>query len=132
MKWRPEYATGIQQVDDQHRAIFKVADDFQEALDAGVGEHNYRMVLDFLNHYVRAHFGFEETCMARFHCPAAQQNKRAHAEFITVINDFTQRFTDNGYATADASALTSTVNQWLDRHICAIDARLKDSVQAGT
>lgn len=132
MKWRPEYATGIEQVDDQHRAIFKVADDFEVELDAGLGEHNYRTVLDFLNQYVRAHFGFEETCMARYHCPAAQQNERAHAQFITVINDFTQRFTDHGYVAADASALTSTVNQWLDRHICTIDTRLKDSVQSGT
>jgi len=129
MKWRPEYATGIEQVDEQHRAIFKIADDFQEALDAGLGEHNYKTVLDFLNKYIRAHFGFEETCMARFHCPAAKQNQRAHAQFITIIEDFTQRYALRGYVMADAKALTATVNGWLDSHICGIDVQLRDSVR---
>ena len=35
MKWRDEYATGVQSIDEQHMMIFKTADDFRSALDEG-------------------------------------------------------------------------------------------------
>ena len=33
MKWSDQYATGIDHIDDQHKMIFKMAEDFRAALD---------------------------------------------------------------------------------------------------
>ena len=128
MKWSVEYATGVDRVDEQHRMIFKMAEDYRSALDEGLGERVYPVLLKSLDAYVRTHFGFEETCMNRHNCPAARVNGEAHAKFVAVLADFRQRFDARGFAHEDARGLVDTLDRWLVDHICSIDVRLKESV----
>ena len=128
MKWSDEYATGNEQIDDQHKMIFKMAEDFRSALDEGGGDRVYDLMLQSLAFYVRTHFGYEEECMARHACPIAEGNKRAHAKFVDVLSRFQRRFEEKGFDRADARELVDTVDEWLADHICRIDVRLKDYV----
>ncbi len=128
MKWSEAYATGIARIDEQHKMIFRMAEDFRSALDEGGGEHVYRGLLQALNLYVRTHFGFEEKCMARYHCPVAQQNKDAHARFIGMLTGFQQQYTDAGFRSTDARNLVDSIDLWLADHICSTDVRLKPYV----
>jgi len=132
MKWIPAYATGVEQIDAQHRTLFRAAEDFEEAVSAGQGEHSYDSVLDFLDRYARAHFGFEENCMARFVCPAAEANKAAHTKFIELVQDFRERYRREGYRSSTATELVESVNHWLANHIVTIDVRLRDHVIASS
>ncbi|MBI5854790.1 MAG: hemerythrin family protein [Nitrospirae bacterium] len=129
MKWSDEYATGIERIDEQHKMIFKMAEDFRAALDEGQGERTYGLLLDFLDRYCRGHFGFEERCMEEYRCPVAQRNKEAHASFVEVLGGFRQRCAASGYLTADARELVDTVDRWVADHICRIDVHLKDCVR---
>ena len=128
MKWIDDYATGVQRIDEQHKMLFKTADDFRAALDAGEGERTYGLLLDLLDRYCRSHFGFEEKCMEEYCCPVAQQNREAHASFIEVLGEFRQRYEANNYRNTDARKLVDTVDQWLTEHICRIDVHLKKCV----
>jgi len=49
-------------------------------LDEGRGEQVYSGLLTTLDVYTRTHFGFEEKCMERYHCPFAEKNKDALSE----------------------------------------------------
>ena len=129
MEWSDDYATGVQRIDDQHKRIFKTADDYRIAFDEGKGEASYGVLLDFLERYCRSHFGFEERCMEEHRCPVAQQNKEAHAAFLAVVREFLQRYESSGYRPADALELLDTVDQWLHDHICRIDIHLRDCVR---
>ena len=131
MKWSDQYASGIEQIDDQHKMIFKMAEDFRAALDEGVGERVYGEMLESLDLYVRTHFGFEERCMEKYSCPVAAGNKKAHARFVEVLSGFQQRYTAGGFDRTDARDLVNTVDQWLADHICRIDVRLKSFVERG-
>jgi hemerythrin len=126
MKWSDEYATGIENIDDQHRMIFKMAEDFRTALDEGGGERVYRDMLESLDLYVRTHFGYEERCMDKYACPVAEGNKKAHGRFVEVLSKFQQRYKVGGFDRSDARDLVDTVDKWLADHICRIDTRLKD------
>jgi len=128
MKWSDEYATGNAQIDDQHRMIFRMAEDFRTALDEGQGERVYDGMLQSLDAYVRTHFGFEERCMDKYACPVAEGNKRAHDRFIEVLATFQQRYAASGFDRADARELVDTIDRWLVDHICRIDVRLKEYV----
>jgi hemerythrin len=128
MKWSDEYSTGNEQIDDQHRMIFKMAEDFRAALDEGMGERVYGEMLESLNLYVRTHFGFEERCMDKYGCPVATGNKKAHARFVEVLTEFQQRYTTSGFSRADARDLVDTMDRWLVDHICRIDVRLREYV----
>jgi hemerythrin len=126
MKWSDQYATGIEQIDGQHKMIFRMAEDFRAALDEGKGEGVYGGMLESLDLYVRTHFGIEERCMEKYHCPVAEGNKRAHAKFEEVLTGFRGRYAANGFDRSDARELVDTLDGWLADHICRIDVRLRD------
>jgi len=128
MKWSDQYATGNEQIDDQHRMIFRMAEDFRAALDEGRGEGVYEEMLQSLDLYVRTHFGFEEKCMDKYGCPVAAGNKKAHGRFVEVLAKFQERYGASGFDRMDARELVDTIDQWLVDHICRIDARLKEYV----
>lgn len=125
MEWREDYATGIEQVDQQHRMLFKMASDYREALDADQGARLYPELLTSLDLYARAHFGFEEGCMARFHCPAGKRNLAAHGEFVAMLQGFRERLEHDGFIPAVAHELVDNIDLWLAEHICGIDVQLK-------
>ena len=129
MKWKDEYATGVQSIDEQHMMIFKMADDFRFALDEGGGERVYDTLLDFLDGYCKGHFHFEEKCMEEHRCPVAQNNKAAHSMFLDTLRDYRQRYAARGYLATDARELVNTVDRWLDKHICRIDVHLRKCVK---
>lgn len=128
MKWSEDYSTGIKRIDDQHKLLFLMVEDFATALDEGQGEGVYGGLLHSLELYVRTHFSMEEGCMARFHCPVAQLNQGAHREFLVTLEEFQQRFMAHDFRLADALRLVATLNEWLVRHICQIDVKLRPFV----
>ena len=128
MRWKKEYATGVERIDDQHRMLFRMAEDFRAALDEGLGSRVYGLFLQSLDVYAGSHFKFEEECMDRCHCPAAQGNREEHLEFAQVLSRYAQNYAASGFTHADARHLTDTMDNWLVDHICGIDVQLKDWV----
>ena len=128
MKWSEDYATGIEQIDQDHKMIFQMCEDFCSALDDGSGADVYSVMLDNLTLYCRGHFGFEEDCMAKHRCPMAETNKTAHKKLTHILSGFRQRYAKHGYDRAEARLLVDTTNQWLQSHICDVDIHLKHCV----
>jgi hemerythrin len=128
MKWSEDYATGVERIDEQHKMLFQMVEDFGTALDQGQGQRVYQSFLESLDLYARSHFRYEEGCMVKCHCPAAEGNKTAHDRFMAMLIRFTQRHASNGYDAGDARELTDTIDRWLADHICRIDVQLRDYV----
>ena len=128
MRWDNSYATGIQRIDDQHKMIFKMAEDFREALEEEEGEGTYSGLLTSLSAYCRSHFDIEEQCMDEYRCPVAQENREAHVKFLEVLSGFQRHYAASGFDHTDALRLTDIVDQWLADHICRIDIQLKQCV----
>jgi len=125
MKWSDVFATGIAAIDEQHRMIFKMSEDFRAALDSGQGERVYGALLESLDLYARTHFRFEEECMDRYQCPVAEKNKQAHAKFVEVLQEFQNRFRISGFERPTAHEFVNIIDKWLADHICRIDLELK-------
>jgi hemerythrin len=128
MKWIEDYATGVERIDEQHKMIFKMAEDFRAALDEDGGMGVYPTLLESLSLYCDGHFSFEEECMAEHECPVAHKNERAHIIFLQVLSGFKKRYALVGYDSADARKLVDTIDMWLADHICNIDVHLKNCV----
>jgi len=125
MKWSEDFATGVESIDNQHRMLFKMAEDFRSTLDEGLGERVYGDLLASLDAYARAHFGYEEGVMEQYQCPASLSNKHAHARFVEVLADFHERYARAGFDRTDAFALMDTLERWLSNHISRLDVQLK-------
>lgn len=130
MKWSEKYATGIDALDDQHKMLFRISDEYRAALDAGQGQRVYGLFLGNLEDYARAHFGIEEQCMYRLECPAAQTNSEAHGQFEHAVAHFKHLFREHGFSREEAQQVVDFVDRWLDDHIGRIDVQLRSCVGA--
>jgi hemerythrin len=129
MEWAERHATGIPEVDVQHKMLFRMTDDFRTALNEGKGEGVYEGLLQSLDLYVRTHFRYEEGCMEKYACPAAEGNRNAHLKFVETLSGFQVRYASRGFDRSDSRQLVDTLDHWLDNHIGRLDVQLKKSVQ---
>lgn len=126
MKWKEDYATGIKEIDEQHRSLFEMTDTFRDELDKGAGARFFESFLEFLSTFIRIHFGYEENCMLACQCPFAEQNKAEHEAFVKVIEKEAAAYQRDGYDDERARALLDRIERWLDSHICRVDIQLRD------
>lgn len=126
LKWNDTFLTKQPEVDAQHQKLFDIINGFEAAVRNKTAEATIGETLKFLGNYVKTHFTFEEGCMDRMKCPAAAENKAAHAEFLKVYQTFSQRFQTEGYSEALANELLKTAQGWLVKHICGVDVKLKN------
>lgn len=131
MKWEPRHATGIEEIDQQHKTLFEASENYRLALEAGTGRNNYDLFIEFLVAFIEVHFANEEECMFAYRCPAAKQNKLEHAGIAKFIQAENARFEAEGFSLERATALLAMVDQWLDGHIGRIDVQLKPCVEQG-
>ncbi|MBL4750813.1 MAG: hemerythrin domain-containing protein [Amylibacter sp.] len=125
MKWKEEFATGIAEIDRQHKTLFEASEDFREVLERGCSSGTYDGFLEFLVMYVETHFGYEEECMHAAQCPIACTNKKEHALFIKLVDKEVQFFQQRGLDIQRAFRLLDTLDSWLASHIVRIDVQLR-------
>ena len=124
IQWDEEYATGVREIDDQHKRLFEMMGDLERRLGRGEAPSNMMDVLDGLADYAVRHFSFEEGCMERCACPAASVNKLAHQRFVRMVNAAIQDFRTRPPTSEDFEAINREMVNWLTSHICKIDKRL--------
>ena len=120
MNWKDEYATGVDKIDQDHRMIFKISEDFRSALNAGLGDKVYAVMLDNITVYCRGHLSYVEHCMEEHRSSVGHIDKAAHKQFLQALSGFKQRYAENGYDALDAHKLVDTIDLWLARLICDI------------
>ncbi len=117
--------TGDDTTDAQHRELIRQVNLLMVAMSRGEAATQLEPLLQFLAGYVVKHFGEEERCMERFHCPAAEANKAAHAEFLKKFTVFREQLaSQTGRESLIASQLLHELTDWLVNHIRRIDAQL--------
>lgn len=129
MKWSNEFVSGNRQVDNHHIMLF----DFVNILEDRINDHTNNPMereeiaekLYFLQRYILVHFEYEENCMFKHQCSAAQQNKEAHDKFIQYFTKFMQDFDEQGPTLELMTSLHTVVSNWLTSHILKIDTNLR-------
>lgn len=128
--WNDSFATGSALVDTQHRMLIDKINKLEELLN---GPPPSRIICDellnFLGSYVTTHFKFEEQCMERYHCPAHEKNKQAHAAFMGVFAKFKERYLKEGPKPEVLKALQSAASDWIKNHILTVDIQLKACIK---
>jgi len=123
-------STGVATVDEQHQALIKMVNDLREACLAGKGLDKLDQTLKFLGEYVVKHFAHEEDLMESRGCPSKEANKEAHAQFLQKYQEFVGRFEREGASVPLVLELQETAVKWLTKHICKVDARLRETAES--
>jgi hemerythrin len=128
IEWKPEYGTGIPEIDADHQHLFRGLNNLEQAMH----RHDERRVIEallvFLETYAKHHFAREEACMHRLHCPNAAANKTAHAHFLSIFASSKRRLMLGEPSAPIAVQLHQDMCNWITDHILTVDMSLKECV----
>ena len=118
MKWIPEYNTGIDVIDDQHKRILDYINEIVEIND-GTDRARVKQILDNIIDYTQSHFTFEESLQEEAGYQYRVPHKRVHDLFIKKIETYRERF-ELGHEID--KELHEALSKWLINHIRHDDA----------
>jgi hemerythrin len=122
--WTPDLATGSDQIDDQHKQLFKAANALAEAMWDGKGQSEVTKTIDFLADYTVFHFGDEEKIMLENAYPGYALQKQSHEKFISDITALRKKFEGGEVTSALAIEVLTEACNWFRSHIKMMDAEL--------
>jgi hemerythrin len=125
VEWNKMYATGVEDVDEQHKILFRFLNEIDAELQGNADERFLRKTLEFLEAYIRLHFSFEEMCMDVFKSSVAEDNKKAHKEFIRGVDTFKEKFKSEGKHALIIKDIHYFILDWFANHILTIDTKIK-------
>jgi hemerythrin-like metal-binding protein len=77
-KWSKSNAVFVPEIDAEHKTIFRMAEQLQQALEAGTSTAELQPRLKALVDHAEAHFEHEEILMRDSICPSFEWHKRQH------------------------------------------------------
>ncbi len=122
--WTPDLAVGDEKIDDQHKQLFKAADDLAEAIFAGQGQAELEKTIDFLAEYTRFHFRDEEATMVENAYPAYAAQKSAHERFESEIGELRRKYQAGEVQGGLAVEVLTKACTWFKEHIRTLDRAL--------
>lgn len=131
--WNSRYETGIDTIDDQHRALFAALNHLTEAFREGTSEAHVKAGLDALLAYAREHFETEEAFMRERAYPGLAAHKAEHERLVGRARRLEEQFRSGRPV---AMELTIFLADLLAQHIEEFDMAmvrfLKDEVPVVT
>ena len=128
IKWDEKFATGVPDLDEQHKKIFSFLNDFEDMIKAHKTAASIKKAIDFMEHYAKIHFNFEEINMAKYHCLEQTRNKKDHQLFLASVDKYRARFAKEGYSEGLLMELHHWIEKWITEHICTVDVHLKEYI----
>jgi len=130
--WRDQMAVGVKSVDEDHRGLIDIINQFEAAVRAdpslkGTGEGTVRSLLGRLQTYVREHFAREERMQASAVYPGLAENRAEHQRLTAELEALVSRFTAGGRAEKPLTGeeMVSFLTHWLIDHILKCDLKMK-------
>jgi hemerythrin-like metal-binding protein len=122
IRWLPEYAIGVKQVDEEHQALFALLDKLHQGISAGNDLEILICILDELVAYTCYHFAHEEELMEKIQYPYYLDHCRQHEDLRLRVLAMKER------APAGEDTLLIEVMQflidWLKGHTTTSDRRI--------
>ncbi|MGE5417822.1 MAG: bacteriohemerythrin [Acidobacteriota bacterium] len=126
IKWDDKYSTGVEQIDEQHKKLFEIANRAFELLKNDLITDKFDQiatVLDELKEYTIYHFKTEEEFMQSVKYMRFLGHKVIHDDFIKKIEETDYRTIDENQDKYISDLLEFLVN-WISQHILKEDKQI--------
>ena len=127
-KMKPEFFTGIELIDNEHRQLFDYANQIYELLHAEFVPDKYDNIVDILGKlrdYTKQHFADEEAYMESIQYKRIFTQKVQHQAFIEELDKLDlNEISEVENQEETISNLLSFVTDWLIHHILEVDTQI--------
>lgn len=124
IQWKDSLATGVQEIDNQHKELFDAINKLFDACSQGKGKEEVDKVIKFLGDYVVLHFGAEEKLQKKFSYPEYNAHKEQHEKFISDFLELKKQIDTEGANARSVILINRVVVDWLIKHIGVSDKKL--------
>lgn len=127
MQWKPEFSVGVDALDNDHKILFDLVDQFETATSMGKSDEHISAVLETLVDYTKGHFVREEEMMEKYGYPGLAEHREGHRQLTAQVTDFCNRY--EGGDTTITNDLVAFLNNWLQIHILDEDMQYKSTLE---
>ncbi len=121
IEWTEDLATGVNEIDNQHKELFKRINNLLNACKEGKGRDETGKIIQFLDDYVITHFSAEEEYMRKYDYPGFTHHKAQHLEFMENFSKLKTQVEKEGPGVHLVVTINHMVVQWLQNHIKKVD-----------
>ncbi len=123
IEWRPEFETGIAEVDHEHRLLADLINALHDELGANSSKAVVSSFLGEVFAKISAHFALEETVMRKHRYDEYAAHKADHEKLLDDIRDIMDAHEEGAFVNYK-DALSRAVRDWFVDHFKTKDARL--------
>jgi len=123
VEWTPRLSVGVEEIDAQHRELFRRIDLFLTALNERRAAPELEPLVRYLGRYVRDHFGEEQRLMAFSGYAELGEHLEEHLFFERAYRELANELSATGATLDLAKRLVALLIGWLERHITVSDRR---------
>ena len=132
IKWKPELATGIAKIDEQHMKLIEIsARTYALAKNKDEVDHYDDIVklLEELKDYTHYHFAYEEALLEKFGYAKLEDHKMEHYLFLKRIAKANLSKIDQDQ-TASVLKILNMLVDWISSHIMETDKQYVELMKA--
>ena len=126
VKWDEKLATGVAEIDEQHKEIFIRFNALLKACDRGRSRELLAETLEFMNNYVLQHFRDEEELQAGVGYPHFAAHKIVHEELSGRFVQLQEKFAARGTTVQLVIETCKLLSEVLFEHIHQHDKALAE------
>ncbi len=123
MQWDKKYALGIPVVDTQHRQLFRLSNELDAKLQAGIRPEEIDALLTHIGEYAARHFAMEEKYMAESDYPGLAEQQETHQAFAKCFVEVYEEFKKKGLNPEIVNTLRRELTDWVREHVTGLDQR---------
>jgi len=127
IKWSEEYNIGIDYIDEDHKKLLHLLNQFSIAYDYAQCEEFEREALTELVSYTKYHFKREEKLMEDYNYPKLAAHKEEHQAMIDIVEDYVQIYNKEGHDSL--KQVTNLLEFWLINHIKESDKEYRNYLE---
>lgn len=124
LQWTDALLTGVEQIDNQHKELFKRINSLFDACQQGKGKNEVMNVLKFLEDYIETHFRTEEKLQKEHSYPDYPSHKALHEQFKKNFYGFKRELEQSGITLSTVIQTNSLLSSWWTEHISRVDKAL--------
>ena len=116
--WNSRFETGIDLIDNQHKALFDAVNKLADSFKAGTSKAQVKDSMDFLVQYTVEHFATEEKIMKDMGYPKVTSHIAEHLQLVQKAQALQAKLAEGKPVTME---VTIFLADWLKHHINEVD-----------
>jgi hemerythrin-like metal-binding protein len=127
VEWKNEYATGIREIDEQHREYLDMVNTINVAAKEKHDHEKIAVLVDEIFVHMAKHFSTEEEYFDKFNYYHSKDHKRDHRKLLAESLNFKYRFQEEG--TKVIPEFMNFLEEWMLKHMNVYDKKYKGHIR---